>query len=121
MALDIVNSAAAFKITHMPGTSLQLRIAIHTGPVVSCIVGLSTPRFYLYGDAMDVVSGIHSTSMSLRILVSATSAEMLEKAGGYKLECRGVTPVKGQGEMTTFWLLEKQGFKKVPDMFKANQ
>ena len=65
-----------------------------SGPVVSCIVGLSTPRFYLYGDAMDVVSGILSTGMSLRILVSDSSAAMLEKAGGYKLECRGMTPIK---------------------------
>lgn len=121
MALDMVNAAATFNIRHMPGTSLQLRVAMHTGPVVSCIVGLSTPRFYLYGDAMDTVSSLQSTSMSLRILVSDTSAALLEKAGGYKLECRGVTPIKGQGEMTTFWLLEKEGFKKVPDMFKANQ
>ena len=47
-----------------------------------------------------------------RIHVSETTAIKLKKAGGYKLEFRGNTELKGKGSMPTFWLLGKNTFKK---------
>ena len=41
MALDMVNYAAAFNVNHVPGTSLQLRVAMHTG-VFNVFDGLSS-------------------------------------------------------------------------------
>lgn len=40
----------------------------------------------------------------------------LEKAGGYQIESRGPTEIKGKGTMNTYWLLGKSGFDKLlPD------
>lgn len=47
-----------------------------------------------------------------RIQVSATTAEHLSAAGGYRLRSRGLTQIKGKGAMHTYWLLGKDGFDK---------
>lgn len=47
-----------------------------------------------------------------RIQVSAATAERLRAAGGYRLRARGLVPVKGKGNMLTYWLLGKDGFDK---------
>ena len=35
MALDILSSVMTFKIRHRPGQPLQVRIGLHSGPVVT--------------------------------------------------------------------------------------
>ena len=35
MALDVLSSVMAFKIRHKPGRQLQVRIGLHSGPVVT--------------------------------------------------------------------------------------
>ncbi|KAL3281129.1 hypothetical protein HHI36_004351, partial [Cryptolaemus montrouzieri] len=51
-----------------------------------------------------------------RIHLSEATKEKLAKAGGYHLEYRGPTEVKGKGTMHTYWLLGKDGFDKdLPD------
>ena len=37
---------------------------------------------------------------------------VLRDVGGYQLEYRGLTKLKGKGEMNTYWLLGKEGFNK---------
>lgn len=44
--------------------------------------------------------------------MSEATKNRLEKAGGYKIEYRGPTEVKGKGTMDTYWLLGKEGFDK---------
>lgn len=48
--------------------------------------------------------------------MSEATKTRLERAGGYKIEYRGPTEVKGKGMMHTYWLLGKEGFDKtLPD------
>ena len=47
-----------------------------------------------------------------RIHLSEATKERLERAGGYQLEYRGPTEIKGKGTMHTYWLLGKAGFDK---------
>ncbi len=44
LALHLLAAAATFKIPHMPQTQLQLRVGMHTGPVVAGVVGKKMPR-----------------------------------------------------------------------------
>ena len=62
------------------------------------------PRFCLFGDTVNTASRMESTSQAYRIHVSESTANILDKLGGYKLEFRGVTELKGKGLHKTFWL-----------------
>ena len=47
MSLDLMEAAGQFKIQHRPNEKLQLRAGIHTGSVVSGVVGLKMPRYVI--------------------------------------------------------------------------
>ncbi|UJR31984.1 hypothetical protein I4U23_019457 [Adineta vaga] len=112
MALTLLHACGKFKIRHMPGVPLQLRIGLHSGACVAGVVGLKMPRYCLFGDTVNTASRMESTGMAYRIHSSETTAGLLEEIGGFHLEFRGVTEIKGRGNYKTYWLSGKDGFDK---------
>lgn len=70
------------------------------------------PRYCLFGDTVNTASRMESTGSAWRVHLSQTTKERLERAGGYHIEYRGPTEIKGKGNMHTYWLLGKKGFDK---------
>ncbi|XP_020632212.1 atrial natriuretic peptide receptor 2-like [Orbicella faveolata] len=117
MSLDLLSAMTSFKIRHVPGKQLQLRIGIHTGPVVAGVVGLKMPRYCLFGDTVNYANRMESSGLALCIHVSPECREVLEQLGGYILEERGFVEMKGKGSILTYFLKGREGFDKpLPDL-----
>ncbi len=100
LALRIRDHAA----THdFDGHRLQLRIGIHSGPVVAGIIGTHKFSYDLWGDTVNTASRMESTGVAGQIQVTAATRALLADSG-YTLEPRGTIDVKGKGPMQT-WLL----------------
>ncbi|RWS26175.1 guanylate cyclase 32E-like protein [Leptotrombidium deliense] len=107
MAIHLLTAIQNFEIKHKSNERLKLRIGIHSGQCVAGVVGLKMPRYCLFGDTVNTASRMESTGEALKIHVSEDCKNILDKLGGYILEERGLTFVKGKGEMRTYWLLGK--------------
>ncbi|CAG6011605.1 unnamed protein product, partial [Menidia menidia] len=110
MSLDILHSIGAFKIKHMPEIKVKIRIGLHSGTVVAGVVGLTMPRYCLFGDTVTRASIMEASGLPYRIHISLCTVKVLTSLKlGYVIETRK-TEVKGTED--TYWLMGREGFDK---------
>ncbi|XP_036404056.1 retinal guanylyl cyclase 2-like [Megalops cyprinoides] len=113
MSLDILHCIGAFKMRHMPDVKVKIRIGLHSGTVVAGVVGLTMPRYCLFGDTVNTASRMESTGLPYRIHVNQSTVDILHSLNlGYKVTVRGKTELKGKGIEDTYWLVGRDGFNK---------
>uniref|UniRef100_A0A8C6LIH6 Guanylate cyclase n=1 Tax=Nothobranchius furzeri TaxID=105023 RepID=A0A8C6LIH6_NOTFU len=113
MSLDILSAVGSFKMRHMPDVPVRIRIGLHTGPCVAGVVGLTMPRYCLFGDTVTTASRMESSGMPYRIHVHQSTVKVLRELNlGYQLELRRRTEVRGKGIEETYWLVGRDGFTK---------
>ncbi|PNW71315.1 hypothetical protein CHLRE_16g649050v5 [Chlamydomonas reinhardtii] len=109
---------AARQVKNAQGEPVQIRIGIHTGPVVGGVLGAKTPRFSIYGDTVNVASRMESHGLPGKIHISGASYARIVDKHKYRVRERGNIAVKGRGNMTTYliggveddWLLRHSSF-----------
>lgn len=104
MALDMQKTITTFQ--RNDGRPFQLRIGIHTGPVVAGVIGIKKFIYDLWGDTVNVASRMESKGVPDHIQVTHAVYEQLQE--WYDLEARGTVDIKGRGPMQTYWLRGKK-------------
>ena len=89
------------------GEPLAVRIGIDTGPVVAGVIGRRKFSYDLWGDTVNTASRMESSGVPGCIQVTERTYRRLRD--GFRLERRGSIEVKGKGEMTTWFLVERDG------------
>ncbi|KAL1779324.1 retinal guanylyl cyclase 1 [Sigmodon hispidus] len=113
MSLDILSAVGSFRMRHMPEVPVRIRIGLHSGPCVAGVVGLTMPRYCLFGDTVNTASRMESTGLPYRIHVNMSTVRILCALDqGFQMECRGLTELKGKGAEDTYWLVGRLGFNK---------
>ncbi|KAG7218362.1 hypothetical protein INR49_020436 [Caranx melampygus] len=112
MALDILAFVGTFELQHLPGIPLWIRIGVHSGPCAAGVVGNKMPRYCLFGDTVNTASRMESTGLPLRIHVSQSTINILQRTDcKFEYEQRGETYLKGKGKEMTYWLTGLTGGK----------
>ncbi|MBX3746795.1 MAG: response regulator [Verrucomicrobiae bacterium] len=91
---------------------VQLRVGIHTGPVVAGIIGRNRFSYDLWGATVNLASRMEASSLPGRIHV--TDAFRRAVGAGYTFEPRGNVEVRDHGVMPT-WFLQSASRKWGPD------
>ncbi len=92
--LEKRNQAATFK--------WALRVGIHSGPVVSGVVGKRKYTFDIWGDTVNVASRMESSGEVGRVNISAYTYDLVRSE--FACEYRGKVDAKGKGQIDMYFV-----------------
>lgn len=83
---------------------IRVKIGIHSGRVISGVVGAKKPQYALFGDTVNTASRMKTTGQPDHVHVSSATHELVKGDPCLIWEQRKIQ-VKGKGTMTTYLLL----------------
>ncbi len=101
LALDLVGEVKS--IRRETGIALDLRLGLHTGPVIAGVIGAMRFTYDVWGDTVNTASRMESHGEPGRVQISADTKACIEDR--FECEPRGPVHVKGKGDMETWWLV----------------
>ena len=85
----------------------EIRIGVHTGPVVAGIVGVKKFQYDIWGDTVNTASRIESSGKVGKVNISGSTYQLVQHLPGLSFSSRGKVQVKGKGELEMFYVSQK--------------
>jgi class 3 adenylate cyclase len=101
-ALEIVDAIRILKLNDMQNVYFNIRIGIHTGPLVAGVVGDKKFAYDIWGDTVNTAARMEQNSESNKINISQSTYELVKD----KFSCifRGKQPAKNKGMIEMYFV-----------------
>ncbi|XP_071951378.1 guanylate cyclase soluble subunit beta-1-like [Antedon mediterranea] len=106
LALDVMEASKSVKVD---GKNITITIGIHSGEVVTGVIGHKMPRYCLFGNTVNLTSRTETTGVKGKINVSEPAYKHLISPESFdptfEFEYRGGVKMKGKTEPMQCWFL----------------
>ncbi|MEO8589698.1 MAG: adenylate/guanylate cyclase domain-containing protein, partial [Flavobacteriales bacterium] len=83
--------------------AFEMRVGIHTGPVVAGIVGVKKFQYDIWGDTVNIASRMESNCEVGHVNISESTYDRIKEAPEFCFTGRGKIVAKGKGELSMYY------------------
>ena len=95
------------------GKKMAFRVGINSGPLVAGVIGQAKYQYDLWGDTVNLASRMESHGEAGKVHVSPSTYDLIKE--NFDCTSRGNIPIKGKGEMETWYVVDRMSEKKMDD------
>jgi len=108
-ALEIIDLVNKVKNAQKDLIQFEIRVGIHTGPLVAGIVGLKKWQYDIWGDTVNIASRMESRGEIGKVNISEATYNLVKDEDDLQFEPRGKIAVKNKGLVSMYFVDKASG------------